>query len=390
MAFFSGRMTCMRFRLNGRPLRSFGPEQLEQLAQNAIGTQKIASSDGSQAGWLAGDHILDTSFDLAKNVINDTLHFALRIDEVKIPADLLRAYYQVELRALAASNPSGFASGKQKRQAREYAKDRLETEAKDGRYLRRKAIPILWDAPANELLVGTTSVTVLDRLVTLFHQTFERKFDLLGAGRQAFAQAEATNQARAVDDAVPTVFVHGGQGSQIAWVPDENNRDFLGNEFLLWLWFFLENEADTIKLADDTEVTAMVSRSLLLECPRGQFGRETISSDGPSKLPEAHRAIQAGKLPRKMGLTLVRHEAQYELTLQAESLAIGSARLPAAEAEDDRGRLEERVTQLRHLLETLDLLYAAFLERRLGDPWIKEASRMKKWLRLDEKAKSAP
>ena len=266
----------------------------------------------------------------------------------------------------------------------EYAKDRLENEAKDGRFLRRKAIPLLWDGPANELLVGTTSMTVLDRLVTLFHQTFDRKFDLLGAGRQAFAQAEATNQARAVDDAVPTVFVH-GQGNQIAWVPDENNRDFLGNEFLLWLWFYLENEADTIKLMDDTEVTAMVARSLLLECPRGQYGRESISSEGPAKLPEVQRAIQAGKLPRKMGLTLVRHEAQYELTLQAETLAIGSARLPAAEAEDDRGKLEERVTQLRHLLETLDLLYAAFLQRRLGDPWIKEASRMKKWLRLEDK-----
>ena len=69
-------MTCMRFRLTGKPLRSFGPEQLEQLAQHAIGTQKIASSDGTQAGWLAADHILDTNFDLAKNVINDTLHFA--------------------------------------------------------------------------------------------------------------------------------------------------------------------------------------------------------------------------------------------------------------------------------------------------------------------------
>ena len=82
-----------------------------------------------------------------------------------------------------------------------------------------------------------------------------------------------------------------------------------------------------------------------------------------------------------MGLTLVRHDATYELTLQAESLAIGSARLPAPEGEDDRARLEERVTQLRHLLETLDLVYQAFLRRRLGDGWTKELGRMRKWLR---------
>ncbi len=128
----------------------------------------------------------------------------------------------------------------------------------------------------------------------------------------------------------------------------------------------------------------MVARTLQLECPRGQFGKESISSDGPGKLPEALRAIQAGKLPRKMGLTLVRHDQSYELTLQAESLAMSGTRLPAPEGEDDRARLEERVTQLRHLLETLDLMYQAFLRRRLGDGWPKELARMKKWLQRED------
>jgi hypothetical protein len=148
----------------------------------------------------------------------------------------------------------------------------------------------------------------------------------------------------------------------------------------LWLWHHLHNESETIKLGDGSEVTAMLARTLVLECPRGQTGRESISSEGPAKLPEALRAIQAGKLPRKAGLTLVRHDNQYELTLHAETLAVTGARLPPPEADDDRARQEERVTQLRNLLETLDLLYAAFLQRRLGDAWTKETARMKKWL----------
>lgn len=380
MGFLTGRVTCMRFRVNGRAPRTFGAEQLDALAANAIGKQRVASGDGSQVGWIAADHILDTSFDLAKNVVNDALHVAMRVDEVKMPSDLLRAYYQVELQALAATNPSGHASARQKKQAREYARDRLETEAKDGRYLRRKAIPVLWDAPSNELLVGSTSVTALDRLVTLFHQTFERKFELLGAGRQAFNIAELSSQTRHVDDAKPTAFAPGGQVSEVAWMPDENNRDFLGNEFLLWLWHYLEKVSDTIKLSDGSEATLMIARSLQLECPRGQTGRESISSEGPAKLPEAHRAIQAGKLPRKVGLTLVRHEATYELSLQAETLAIGAAKLPPPEAEEERARLEERVTQVRNLLESIDLVYAAFLQQRLSDDWTKEVAKIKMWL----------
>ena len=127
---------------------------------HAIGKQQIASKDGTEVGWIAGDDILDIGFDLAKNVVNDTLHFALRVDTQKLPADLLRAYARAELEALAAQNPSGRPSVVQKKQARDAAREKLEAEAKDGRYLRRKAYPVLWDGPSNSLLVGTTSATV--------------------------------------------------------------------------------------------------------------------------------------------------------------------------------------------------------------------------------------
>src|SRR5207249_4556520 len=139
-----------------------------------------------------------------------------------------------------------------------------------------------------------------------------------------------------------------GNDRTVAWLPDEANRDFLGNEFLLWLWYVLENESDTWKLADDSEVTVMLARTLVLECPRGQTGRQSLTSDGPAQLPEAHRALQAGKLPRRAGLTIVRNDQQYDLTLQAETLAVTGAKLPLSEAEEERARLEERVTRVRH------------------------------------------
>jgi hypothetical protein len=387
MGFFSGRVTFARYRVEGKRPRQFGPEHLERLADHAIGRQRVASADGVEVGWTAGDHILDTRFELAKNVVNDTLHFALRVDTQKVPADLLRAYTQVELDALAANNPSGHASARQKREAREAARERLEREAQDGRFLRRKAYPVLWDALSNELLVGTTSLSVVDRLTTLFHQTFGQKLEALTAGRQAFRLAEIRDNTRGIDDAAPASFVPGPGAGDIAWILDEASRDFLGNEFLLWLWYVLDAESDTIALADGSEVAAMLARTLVLECPRGQTGRETIQSDGPARLPEAKRAIQAGKLPRKAGLTLVRHDRQYDLTLSAETLAVTGARLPVPEEEEDRARLEERVTLLRHLLETLDLLYDAFGRHRTGAGWHKQLGQIQKWLQREERSR---
>src|SRR5215813_13681363 len=118
MGFFSGRVSCARFRVSGRSPRSFGPDHLQKLADHAIGRQRLASADGIEIGWTAGDHILDTRFELAKNVVDDTLHFALRVDSQQVPGDLLRAYTQVELEGLVAGNPSGVPSARQRREAR--------------------------------------------------------------------------------------------------------------------------------------------------------------------------------------------------------------------------------------------------------------------------------
>jgi hypothetical protein len=56
-----------------------------------------------------------------------------------------------------------------------------------------------------------------------------------------------------VDDAEPFAFVPGLSPSRLEWILDDESKDYLGNEFLLWLWWTLENESDTIRLTDKSE-----------------------------------------------------------------------------------------------------------------------------------------
>src|SRR5262245_31379815 len=100
MGFYSGRATFARYRVSGSAPKMFTDTHLAKLAEHAAGRQRMLSADGVQVGWAAGDHVLDTEFDLAKNVVNDQLYFALRTDTVKLPSDLLRAYYAIDLAAL--------------------------------------------------------------------------------------------------------------------------------------------------------------------------------------------------------------------------------------------------------------------------------------------------
>lgn len=386
MGFLFGRATFLRFRVAGPTPKSFGEEELARLVEFRSGRQKISSADGVEVGWAAGEHVLDTDFDLAKNVVDDSLHFDLRVDTERLPTDLLRAYTAVELKALAKTNPSGFASARQKREAKEIARERLEQEAKDGRFTKRKTIPVMWDAKSREILFGATSLTHVDRLASLFHQTFGSNLEAVTAGGRAYQLAELHLRTRGVDDSSPSAFVPGVTPEDVAWIADESSRDFLGNEFLLWLWYNSEGDSDTVKAADDSEITYMIARTLTLECPRGQTGHETITHEGPTRLPEAKRAIQSGKLPRKVGLTLVRHDEQYELAVHAETLAVGGAKLPVPpdDVGEARARLEHRVGQIRDMVETLDLLYDVFGQRRFGKEWPDTLARMQRWLARDE------
>jgi hypothetical protein len=384
MGFFTGRATFLRFRVLGANPRTFTDEHLDRLREHEAGRQRIAAADGVEVGWAAGDHVLDTDFTLEKNIVNGTLHFELRVDVDKLPNDLFRAYTAVELKALAKANPSGMPSARQKREAKEAARERLEHEAKDGRFRKRKCIPVLWDAATNEVLFGATSLSHVDRLTNLFGMTFGHDLEAVTAGRLAYRLADLRQQTRTVDDSVPSAFVPGAS-DDVAWIADEGSRDFLGNEFLLWLWFSLDADSDTVTLMDKSEATLMLARTLTLECPRGQTGHETISHEGPARLPEARRAIQSGKLPRKAGLTVVRHDSQFDLTIHAETLAVSGAKFPPPGEANARARLDERADQLRHLIETLDLVYDAFCAVRFGKAWPDTLTRMQRWLQREER-----
>ena len=204
MGFYTGRATFSRYRVKGHAPRHFTEEHLARLAEHAAGRQRMISGDGVEAGWSAGAHVLDVDFDFAKNVIDDQLYFCLRIDTMKLPSDLMRAYYAIDLAALSKNNPSGHASNLQKREAKESARDRLEQEAKDGRYTKRKAIECIWDRKSNELLFGTTSVTQIERLMVLFKNTFGHSFEAVTAGKRAYSLAEVHSRTRNVDDATPS------------------------------------------------------------------------------------------------------------------------------------------------------------------------------------------
>jgi hypothetical protein len=390
MGFWNGRVTFTRYRVSGESALPFGDELLERINQHLIGVHgSTASADNVGTGWAGGDHVLDLNIDPFKNIVDDALHLAMRIDTDKIPSALLRAYTQIEIEALAQGNPSGVATKSQRQEAKETAQKRAEAEAADGRFRRLSQCPVLWDGRTNTLYAGSTSSSVLERLMGLFRETFDREIEPITAGSVAQAlSADPNGDAGLLAASFESGrFSTGGNAenpvSILAWSgDDQTGLDYLGNEFMVWIWHLLQDSGGTIKLADGSEASVVLAKTLLLDCPRGETGRDQLADLVPTRMPEALRALQAGKLPRRAGMILVRQGAQYEFTLQAESFAVSGANLPKPE-DGPLSQSEFRIARLeslRHLAETIDLVFAAYLDRRTSNAWLEELGRIRGWL----------
>ena len=390
MGFLSGSMTFECFRIGGAQPRQFGTEHVQTLEEHAINESGGFSNEQARVGLLAGDHLFDCAFDLEKNVFGDALHFAIRIDTNQVPAAIRRAWLQIELAVLTADSPGRRPTKTQRQEAKDAVEARCEEAASSEQFRKMQQFPVLWDAKNGLLYFGGSSASASDVCTDLMLRAFELELSRLSSGKFALEWAKKARQRKALNDVVPANFRgEGARADVVWWNGEKENYDFLGNEFLLWLWWRWETQSNTFELPDGSEVTGMFARTLALECPQGESGKGTISSEDPTSLPEAAQAIRSGKLPRKAGLILVRHGQQYELTLQAETFAVSGAKIQIDEDAEGRGILEDRIDSLRGLRETLDLLFQGFCVQRVGENWSSDLKQMRAWLKAKPRARRA-
>ncbi|MCA9128875.1 MAG: hypothetical protein KDB22_17435 [Planctomycetales bacterium] len=380
MPFLSGSLGFERFTVTGFKEQRFGEEHIARLQQFASGQFQTSAIENVQVGFLGGDHLFDQTFDLGKNVIDDALHCSVRVDTNQIPSAIRQAWMQMELTALARDNSTGRPTKAQREQAKEAVQERCAAEAATGKYRKMAHFPILWDLPHNLLYFGGSGAAAAGHCADLLTRAFGVEFSRLTAGTLATQWAHNANRMEQLADAKPVPFATQVHYSDLSWSNEYSDcPDYLGNEFLLWLWWHLENESDCIKLSDDSEVTVMLAKTLTLECPVGEHGKETITAEAPVKLSEAWQAVSSGKLPRKAGMTLVRHGQQFDLVLQAESFAISGAKIQSDDSRDRHDRVD-RIDTVRTLAETVDLLFGAFCLCRLSSDWSNCRQSISNWL----------
>lgn len=161
-------------------------------------------------------------------------------------------------------------------------------------------------------------------------------------------------------------------------------HEFLGEEFLTWLWFKWETDGGEFTLSGD-RVVGIAIDDLLQFAPLGDDDSEqTIRHGLPTRTAEARAGLRQGHRVAKARLLVANGAQQWSLVLDAARMGCSSVKLPEddEECETAEDRTADRTANWIALYDIVTALFDRFLKVRLSPAWLKtEAPAMASWMR---------
>lgn len=435
-------MTFRTFDVSGQRVARAHAQSLAEKLNAFRFTGLGSAAEGQAVGWVGPEHVLDADFSLAHVLHGPFLCFGYRVDRRKVPGDLLAAHVALEIAGWQAANEGKRVPKSERARIKKDVKKKLleETPATS------KATPCWWDLSEGRLYVGSASKAIDEGARDLFERTFgtdgkhaprpTSRFPRFMAGDAvstleiAYGQFETES---AIRETKP-LRLFGGEA------PPAETADFLGREFLTWLWFRGETSPgiDVLgvrgahgpggsrrqRLAESSkggEVTVFVNDALSFVSGDKKDTTVAVSHGAPTVRPEATAALRAGLTLRKAKLTVSRGESLWSFTLDGETFDVSGlkvsrpvkiqeepgeqklfeegapdateveeaavAKKAAREAEGEDAK-SDRLGEAADLRETIDALFLRFLSERLNRrAWLVVEKSMRAWvLAKEEKA----
>jgi hypothetical protein len=164
-----------------------------------------------------------------------------------------------------------------------------------------------------------------------------------------------------------------------------NRFKFLGDEFLTWLWYVIEQDPAIFKGVDPDLTSFEIGNRIVLE-KRKKESVERITIKGEdANFEEGMLALNKGALVAELNLVCRTIEEKWQFTLKGESLNISGFKTPKIaplESPDDlEGAILEKVFLYDKILQFLEKLYKHFIKLRTSNDWQNRVVPLiKKWM----------
>ncbi|WP_163335943.1 hypothetical protein [Desulfopila sp. IMCC35008] len=165
-------------------------------------------------------------------------------------------------------------------------------------------------------------------------------------------------------------------------------KRFLGQEFLTWLWWKSEERGGSIEIENFGDIIVVFEKHMLLEFGEGETNEKLICSGLQTELQEARTGLKMGKKLEQARIQITKGDYEFNFTLAAALMEYRNVKLPkTAQSEGDEGNPEEaegmileRVFLFEELVNIVNDLFRMFLERRVNPGWGDELAKVRGWV----------
>ncbi len=165
-------------------------------------------------------------------------------------------------------------------------------------------------------------------------------------------------------------------------------KRFLGQEFLAWLWYKSEERGGSVEMPVIGDILVVFEKHMLLEYGEGEASEKLICRGLQTELREAKAGLALGKKPEQARIMLARGENEFHVTLTAAIFEFRNVKLPKTVASSDEsndpeaieGRILERISLFEELTQLIIDLFSMFLKKRVGNAWPEELEKVRLWV----------
>lgn len=160
----------------------------------------------------------------------------------------------------------------------------------------------------------------------------------------------------------------------------QNNRSFLGREFLTWLWFKSESQNNKLTIGKLGTFHFFIDDKIVLSSTSGSVLENSLKGGSPAYASEAGMALSTGKLVHEAKFILQDSERQWSFSVMANDLSIRGIRLPPVVESDSQSHISKRIIYAQFVTDVIDELFKEFMNIRTSSNFSEELLNIRKWM----------
>lgn len=164
--------------------------------------------------------------------------------------------------------------------------------------------------------------------------------------------------------------------------------EFLGREFLVWLWYRSETQEGVFDLGETGAVELWFEGKMALEADGEEEGGEVTCKGAGSRLREARFALTKSKKITQAAIRMLKGDDEWSFTLDAAWLDFRSLKTPRVMQdvrEDPDGLFYERMFLIEQPIGVVQALFSQFIRLRMSPEWrSEEQPALEAWIREGE------